>query len=56
MYLAAHVPIVIFTDDQGIARIDTTNEFITAVTDSRVHLWRNQDGGSQQPAVFLPSG
>jgi len=33
IYLAAHVPIALSTDDEGVSRIDLTHEYERAVTD-----------------------
>jgi adenosine deaminase len=33
LYLAAHVPVALSTDDEGVSRIDLTNEYARAVTD-----------------------
>jgi adenosine deaminase len=32
-YLAAHVPVALITDDEGVSRIDLTNEFVRAERD-----------------------
>ncbi|MFY9780804.1 MAG: hypothetical protein WAJ85_09875 [Candidatus Baltobacteraceae bacterium] len=33
LYLAAHVPVALVTDDEGVSRIDLTNEFVRAEAD-----------------------
>ena len=33
VYLAAHVPVALSTDDEGVSRIDLTHEYVRAVTD-----------------------
>lgn len=33
LYLAAHVPVALSTDDEGVSRIDLTHEYVRAVTD-----------------------
>jgi len=33
LYLAAHVPVALSTDDEGVSRIDLTHEYLRAVTD-----------------------
>ncbi|WP_348267851.1 adenosine deaminase [Edaphobacter paludis] len=33
IYLAAHVPVAVSTDDEGVSRIDLTNEYIRAARD-----------------------
>jgi adenosine deaminase len=32
-YMAAHVPVALSTDDEGVSRIDLTHEYVTAVDD-----------------------
>ncbi len=33
LYIAAHVPVALSTDDEGVSRIDLTHEYVRAVTD-----------------------
>ena len=35
-YLAAHVPVALSTDDEGVSRIDITNEYVRAALDYRL--------------------
>jgi adenosine deaminase len=37
LYLAAHVPVALSTDDEGVSRIDLTHEYARAVSDFGLH-------------------
>jgi adenosine deaminase len=37
LYLKAHVPVALSTDDEGVSRIDLTNEYVRAAMDYHVY-------------------
>ena len=51
LYRKFAVPVALSTDDEGIERIDLTNEYVSAVEGYGLDLCRSQAVGPQQPGI-----
>jgi len=55
MYLAAHVPAAFSTDDEGVARIDLTHEYVLAVADqNQTYAELKRSARTSVAHTFLP--
>lgn len=55
MYLAAHVPAAFSTDDEGVARIDLTHEYVRAVEDqNQTYAELKRSARTSVAHTFLP--
>ena len=54
-YLAAHVPVALSTDDEGVSRIDLTHEYVRAATEFHLtYLTLKRMARTSLEHVFLP--
>jgi len=50
-YRAAHVPVALSTDDEGVSRIDITNEYERAVLETGPWIQGSEDNGENRPGT-----
>ncbi len=56
LYRAAHVPVALSTDDEGVSRIDITHEYVRAALDYHLRLRGSEADGAHRDGAQLPAG